>query len=266
MKLTKESLELELLVSRKTVKQVAEENGYTEKSVYALMSRLGVKRPFKYSLNTEKLFNSSDPVTNYLAGLIATDGYLNPKHSRIELQLIGLSEKELLQNILDYFESDAKVAQYKYKYNTEGRYGIGLAADGIREFFSTNFNIPVENKTDTVGVPSSFYSEDCARAYILGCFDGDGSMNVNGPRLSILAKSESFISGIRDIIAEYTGIRISISDTRGYPSLYYQHGSVVKVSEWMYTNAPLCLERKYQKFLNLLQVSNSTTKAPGLLG
>lgn len=266
MKLIKEVLEKELFVNHKTVKLIAEEYGYTEKTVYGLMSRFNIKRPFKYYININKLYNPMDPVTNYLAGLIATDGYLHPKHDRIDIHLIGLSEKHLLESIINYYESNIPVGSYKYKFNPEGRYGIGLTAKGIREFFTDNFNIPIREKTSCVSTPSNFYSEDCARAYIRGCFDGDGYISPNIPRLCILTQSENFISGLRDIIGKYTSIKPSIAYVRGYPALYYQHSSVKEVCDWMYTKSEIIrLERKYLKYLELINASNSSTKAPGLI-
>jgi DNA-binding transcriptional regulator WhiA len=250
MSILPEQLQKELFINKKSVSQIASEYGYTTKSLYGLMSRWGIKKPFKYSINTEKLFNPKDPVTNYLAGLIATDGYLHPKHQRIDIHLVGLSEKQLLENLMNYYESDIPVKQYKYEYNEKGKFGVGITAEGIREFFIDNFGLTLENKTETVGIPKAFNDENCARMYIRGCFDGDGSFNPNIPRLTISMKSERFITGVRDIIDEYLGIRVSIDTSNGYPSLYYQHSNPNQIQSWFYQGyETIRLERKYQKFL-----------------
>ena len=80
-----------------------------------------------------------------------------------------------------------------------------------------------ENKTFNAQVPQSFPSEDCAKAYIRGCIDGDGSIQKDGRCVTIATASEKFISGIVAIVKHYTGIEANqyyICRTREAEHLY----------------------------------------------
>lgn len=241
----------------KSLREIADNYNIKYKTLCANASRWGIlqENRFKYTINTEKLLNPLDPVTNYLAGLIATDGYLHPKHERIDINLVGSSERDLLTDLMRYYGSDIPVKKLKYAFNTKGRYGIGITARGVREFFSDNFNIPIRNKTYDLGFPS-FSNESLAKMFLRGCFDGDGSINSNSGRLMILTASETFISGLRDLIVRYLGIPIAVNHSREYPALYYNVNNALKILEWLYDCKPdIRLKRKYQIYLQLRQVS-----------
>lgn len=65
----------------------------SEGLLYFRATKYKVYKTFKYYVNTEKLYNLCDPNVFYLGGLLATDGYLNKKHSSVEIGLTGESEK-----------------------------------------------------------------------------------------------------------------------------------------------------------------------------
>lgn len=256
--ITRDQLKTELELGN-SARTIGEKYGYPTKTIYGYISRYKLKsRRFKYTIDTEKLLSVSDPVTNYLAGLIATDGYLVKGHERVDIVLVGDSEKELLAKIVDYYNSDIPVNTYRAPNNKE-KHQIGITADGFKAFLVNNFGLVTDNKTLNVTTPQTFSDEDCARMYVRGCFDGDGSFTISTSKLSILTKSEQFITGLRDIIEEYTGYRVTVSLTRGYPALYYQHSAAVEIQRWMYTsNEGMWLGRKFEKFKSVI----SATSAP----
>lgn len=232
----------------KSLHTLAMEFNVSESILEHRVSLFGITKKYKYYINREKLFNIADINTNYLAGLIATDGYLELNHDAIAITLVGEDENKLLTQINEYFESTSKICVYDRK-NI-----LRISTDGIKDFLNKTFNIPYRNKTFYLDVPKTFYNEDCAKAYIRGVIDGDGYIAKNGQRLTIFTASEKFIQGLIDIIKEYTCIDIPISykKTRGvqYPGFYITYRKCRQILDWVYSLEDCFkLERKYKNYL-----------------
>ena len=212
--------------------------------------RSGLTKSHKYKINTTKLFNKEDIVINYLAGLLNTDGYFRKDVDGFDLQLVGEDEKELLESIRDYLESTRPIYIY------QNRFILNVNCDGVREFFSKEFNISVNNKTFETSVPKEFPNEECARAYVRGCLDGDGYIGKTIPRLSFLTASYQLVSGVADIIKTYTGISLKVRQeckrgTNSYPCINASRQQALKILNWVYGgDNSITLKRKYNNYLN----------------
>lgn len=228
----------------KSLKELSEEYSIPTGVLESRRVKYKLTKTYKHPLNTDKFFDLEDPHIWYIAGLIATDGYVPKDRNCIELSLTGDSEKDLLQSILDYYEVKDTISEYK-----ENNYRIRIAADGLNEFFESNFSIKSGPKTFDVRIPSKFYSEDCAKAYIRGCIDGDGTISSQGKSFSILTASEYLISGIVDILNEYVDNRYHMRYERGYPTISGNAKSAKLVLDWVYS-LPNCfkLDRKFKKY------------------
>lgn len=207
----------------------------------------GVVKKFKYKVNTLKLFNIEDPNIWYIAGLIATDGYLAEHPDSFEIDLTGDSEKELLEDIKNYLESTSSINKYGKSYR------LKICAEGIREFLFENFNIPFHSKTFEVGVPQNIFNEDCAKAYILGCLDGDGCIRNN--IVSICNGSFKFISGLKGIIERYLNFDVPLrleerkQTNNKYPIISLTGKKKETLLDWVYSSTCcLKLKRKYLKY------------------
>lgn len=178
--------------TNKSMRELAERGGCTESLIDSRRAKYGLEKKFCYPLNRDNLFDLTDPHLWYLAGLTATEGYVPAKHDTLEIGLTGDSEKELIQDIYNYYECTCPIYQYDERHTA-----IRITAEGLNEFLIEHFIIPQGAKTFTVGVPSSYYNEDCAKAYFRGCLDGDGSIGKDGKGFSILTASHEFIEGLR---------------------------------------------------------------------
>lgn len=233
-----------------SARELAERENIPQRIIEDRYCRYGLKKKFKYHVNTSILFNLQDPQIWYLAGLIATDGYLADYPDSFELTLTGEDEYNLLLNIKNYLESDAPIG----KFNKTNR--LKICAEGIREFLFINFSIPKENKTFDVSIPKNIPNEDCAKAYILGCLDGDGC--IGKKKFSLVNSAEKFIKGFKDIIYNYTGIEICFNyETRKktgntYPCINATGKKAIQILDWVYsTTCKFYLNRKYKKYLDL---------------
>lgn len=237
----------------KSMRQLAVENNISESILDQRRAKYGLKKAFKYPIDTVKLFNPADPNIAYIAGLIATDGFLLRDKNSFEIELHGESETHLLEDIYNYF--DRKAAFRKYGPN----FRLRISADGLNQFFESEFNIKSGPKSYDISVPKNFYNEDCVKAYIRGCIDGDGSISSTPGIFNLLSASFDFVDGLHEIILKYSGIDIPVrvmrsgSHNRDYFLLAAGPGAINKVKlflDWVYSGPGFKLERKYVKYLN----------------
>lgn len=238
----------------KSMRQLAQEEGISEGLLDYRRELFHLKKQFRHPVNRDKLFNLEDPHVYYLAGLIATDGYVPKYHDCFEIGLIGDDERELLEEIKTYFDSKSPLQSYKY---SEGKVNtlLRIASSGLESFLYENFDIPSGAKTATVGVPTFFFNEDCAKAYLHGCIDGDGCIAHDGKSFGLTTLSEKFIRGLHDILLKYTGEDICVYFEKGdgtcrYPTLCASGSKSNKVLGWIYSLSDcFSLKRKEEKFM-----------------
>lgn len=234
-----------------SMRELAEREGISEGIIDERRAKFKLKKNSKYSVNKNKLFNLDDPNVWYLAGLIATDGHLPKTHDCVEIDLSGDSELQLIQKIKEYFESSAPIGNWGGPSNR-----LSLTVAGIQQFFLENFNIPRDNKTFDVEIPNNFPSEDCAKAYVLGCMDGDGCV-MPKQGFEICCGSEKFVEGIRNIFIKYLNLELKpirfesrkAPVNAKYPVFTVAGKKAFQILDWIYsTTCVLRLERKYLRY------------------
>lgn len=231
----------------KSLKILAQEEGITEAVLDNRRRKYGLEKPYKYSVNIDKIFNLKDPNIYYLAGLLATDGYFPQKQDSFELDLSGEDEFQLLTLINSYLESTHPIKTYGKSHR------LRIVAKGSRSFFETNLGIVSHDKSHTVGIPKVFYSEDCAKAYVRGCIDGDGYISKNGYMLVLVCGSYNLVDGLYSIIKKYCNIEcnrsnIIVKDIE-YPRISLYGKKAKKLFDWIYSdNSDFKLIRKYKRY------------------
>lgn len=220
------------------------------------VSKWQLKKPYKYQLQLNRLFNLEDPHLYYLAGLFATDGYFPFNVDAVEIDLTGDSEKKLLEDLRDYYIPDFPIPSYQRPGCSE-HYKLRLSGPNVKNFFEGLLNTPTKNKTFYIKGINAFPSEDCAKAYIRGCFDGDGYISSSKFRVDICTASEIFVVGIRDTLNKYLGLHLNIHWERrksgAYPSLSAAGSTARKLLTWVYSLEDCFkLERKYNKFIRMM--------------
>lgn len=237
--------------THKSLSELSVEFGVPLSTLEFRASHYEITKKYKYQCDTDKLFNMGDCNVYCLAGLIATDGYFPIKSDAFEITLVGDSERELLDKIREYFSVTSSL------YIRGNKSTLRVSTDGIKDFFSKNFNIATFDKTHAlVGLPF-IDNEEMAKAYILGCMDGDGSVGKNRMRFSITTFSEDFITNIRNIIYYHTGVMLNVTynNVRGrrYPTISSSGSKAMTILSWMYSSkTDFRLDRKYNNFIRLM--------------
>jgi hypothetical protein len=241
----------------KSIKGLAAEIGVPDSLLESRIYSYGLKKSHKHSFNVDKFFDVQDPHIWYVAGLAATDGYF-PKHfDAVEFNLVGEDEYNLLNSIREYYESQKEVVQHRKATRQQDWYWL-VSYYGIKEFFYKTFNIPARDKTFNLDVPKCFPSEACAKAYVRGCLDGDGSIAADGKSVRLVTASEPFVKGLGEIVKSYTDIdyRFFYITASGYaagkiyPAIDWNTTRSKPVLDWVYSlENCFKLERKYQRYL-----------------
>ena len=235
----------------KSLHTLANEHNIPESLLESRVTKYKLTKDTKYQLNLNKLYDLTDPHIYYLAGLIATDGYL-PSHLQdtLYIQLSGDSELQLLQNISSYYQSTCPIRSY-----SNNRHLLRWNQPGLHNFLVNNFNLTLKDKTFTVKVPTKFFNEECVKAYILGCLDGDGWISGIANRVKLTTVSEDFVHGLHDLIEATSGINIQYrlesrkNRTKFYPTIEVAGNTAKEFLTWVYSvNLEFKLERKYNNF------------------
>lgn len=215
----------------------------------------------KYKINEEYFDCIDTPNKAYILGLMCADGCnFPPKHTAfISLQE---SDVDLLKQIRTELNSDQPIriidqsnrcSENNYSYNnmcTLNMYSAHICRSleklGVVRNKSLILEFPI--------ISSELYSH-----FIRGYFDGDGSLyqyvkNENNKSIRItFTSTEKFCEKLKEILENTLGIYCGMYDAschNGVTRVLSITGSAsVKVLDWMYKDAELYLQRKYDRYL-----------------
>lgn len=216
----------------------------------------------------------------YLIGLLCTDGYINyPGGSKNAITyscVIKLSTKDenILYNIQKIFGGTITYEDSNgFKIKKKGTICWRIINKDFIEYLKsiglTN------NKTYTLNISNWFnnLTREQKAAFIRGCYDGDGSINIDNMKLtdkkicttSICSASKTFIEMISNYLSNFKGIlheRKKEQSKLATCSLYtyYLNSKEALTLGRIYGNlkeTDLCLERKRKKFEEIRSYYNT---------
>lgn len=228
---------------------------------------------FKKSPGNTHYFDSIDSYAKaYILGFIAADGALVPaKHSSTTSLTITLryEDKEILEFIKSEIGNEGKLTEIIRPSSFD-------KSKTIHHIRYTNANKPIisaiqkygitPRKSLTMGNIIQNIPYDYRDAFIIGYFDGDGSvttrndlyLNDNG----YLCKDNSLYIQVRGTKAFLTGIcnhlNINVSHIKQHdsiPCLSFANKKDTSRMYRCYTNLPFYLKRKHDKFLEKINLS-----------
>lgn len=248
-------------------KEIADKLGIWNTTVKYILKNNGVKLKSsseakrKYEVN-ENFFDIIDTEEKaYFLGFLYADGYNNT--SRYCVRLILQEDDriiiEKLNNLLQpskplYFEKgrfDKRTSNI-----SKNKYGLIIANKHISETLS-NFGC-IRAKTFHIVFPQWLNSK-LQRHFIRGYFDGDGCIyyNKNNKNFRVeMMGTDNLLYSIQNILSEELGFNKTklykkpLMINKNISSLIYGTNSqVMKIKDWLYKDATIYLDRKYNKFL-----------------
>lgn len=211
----------------------------------------------------EDAFSYLDELSCYWAGFIAADGNVDHKN-RVRVML-NYDDSSHLQKLKEFLGAEHKISS-----NTDTYYrsSLELTSKRICSDLKTNFNI-IPNKTDRLVFPHHLSIEGL-KSYIRGYFDGDGSIcesfsNKNSRTTTLYA---TFASGSKNFckdLFQFLGATLSLGGSvqtfsESKQQIKYNTNDAKTLLNWMYKDAEVYLDRKYEKYINLVVYENRAVR------
>ena len=211
----------------------------------------------KYTVD-DNFFKKQNRNMAYILGLIASDGNVSKKENQISIQLLS-KDRNILEKIKDVTSSSRPLDQYVTRDGKDTTKFVVHSAEWKKDL--AKYGI-APAKTFNLSPPfflHPFYKID----YIRGYFDGDGCITFGehstSPSWSIVGASYPVISWIRETLAtDYGIITKSIIEStlptgkKIYRIVYYGFKKNESIYNILYTDSPLFLQRKKEKFQTIL--------------
>lgn len=263
-----EDIRKSYLNGESTVK-IGQRYGTSHHPIRQVLEEMGIDRNQKrfvrkYSLD-ENYFDKIDtPNKAYILGLLYADGSNCISKGTVSISLQE-EDKKLLEDIREEVHSDKPLEYLDYSkknnfgYTYKNQYRLLLFSHHICEQLDKIGMIP--NKSLKLEVPNL---DECLYShFIRGYFDGDGSLTIRYTQdnklrvLTTLTSTECFCNRVRNIIQQSVDIPCGnvydASCHNGVTKVLSISGirQNQKLHTWLYQDADLYLQRKYDKVLEL---------------
>jgi len=230
----------------------------TPGSIKRMASLLGVKKE-QCLTNTlpvnHHYFDISGHNQYYILGFWAADGCVS-KGNRHANYVIRFSQKEkgILEKIRKEFDSQHTITS-SMQDGTQ-YYSFSFTSNQVYEFLYQFFDMPIERKSLTLKWPKSL-PDKYACDFLRGLIDGDGAISCRESRgtyyLSFCTASKSMIDGFTMCIERHIGLSAKIYEYKNMYSIRYYGTKAACIAHFLYKDAELYLDRKYQKYLQMLE-------------
>lgn len=216
----------------------------------------------KYSLN-ENYFSFIDSHEKaYFVGFLYADGYNNTEKGVVKLCLAE-QDKKILEILRSELQTDKPLYEKKQKNkNSQTQYSLDIISKKISKDLE-GFGL-TKAKTFTITFPK-WINDKFLNSFILGYFDGDGSISIqknryNKGNLSIVGTLE-FIEAIEVILKEKLNVNVYINkrhierNNNIFTLNICGNLQILRFLDWIYSDCKFFLERKKEKYL-LLKFDN----------
>jgi hypothetical protein len=195
-------------------------------------------------------FSEYTEENSYWMGFISADGHVGVKRGRIEIKLHSKDVDRLIA-----FRNVVKGDFPIYRYNTRPHVSVVMFS---RKMINDLTEKGIGPKASALRIPLDI-PDTCARHFIRGCFDGDGSISLsrapNGslrPTFQILG-SKCLLEWMSKKLVGQAGVESSINVRlmEGCWALCIgSRCSLIKIKHYFYDNVDesLCMKRKKEKF------------------
>lgn len=244
--------------STETIKKILLSNNIHIRTRFEQAKYTNMKR--SYHCNNNYFSNIDTYNKAWLIGFLASDGTIRKERNSIK---IGLSAKDT--EILEKIKEEIEIIRPIKKYTTNNGFDVvelewsseqhkkDLAKYGI-----------VPNKTYLENHLPNFENDNYTLAYILGYFDGDGSISVSAEnylRLRLCCYREELLKDIAEFFKKRYNITYSLNkdNNRQMYELSISTFYAKQIFQDMYNLNSIHLDRKYQKYLEYLSHETPTS-------
>lgn len=209
----------------------------------------------KYNLNSDYFTKLDCEDKAYWLGFLMADGYNSGKFIRVDIKDDGHLDK--LRDLV-YPDKDMPV---RTKNNGTVYY---LTINNAQILYDLNRHGIVQRKSMVAAYPS--IDSTLNRAFIRGVFDGDGcltySMDGNYRRYKFsIVGNKDLLNIIHQTLSDCTGVYLAMRKHKTITEISVKgNQQIMKVLNWLYTDSTMHLDRKFEKYQDMLQHYESKKK------
>lgn len=211
-------------------------------------------------------FKKHDEYSEYFLGLLLTDGCISSNCTKSSKSInLSLSEIDgyMVEAFRDWASPNSKVSKVLQKINNSYIYSFNFTNTETEEWLYRKGNFKNKSYECKIYTPITWN-------ILRGIFDGDGGFHPNCGHLDffICGKSLVFLKQIK-LFLEKAGLHPYLKERKngqGNNLFYleiYKVEEVLKLGEYMYSNAHIFLKRKYEKWLAFYESRRAYTLNSG---
>lgn len=238
-----------------TYKELAEKFNKSVSSISCLLTRNNLKgkrvnnhyRIYPINQNFFDVIDSEEKA--YFLGILCADGCNHVNNTKISI-FLKESDKNLIVKLNHLLQPD-KPLTYSRKKSGFNQYGLQISNKRISDKLSELGCIP--QKTFTLDLPTyDQVPENMYSHYIRGFFDGDGWL---GKKDISITSSNLFCSKLAEMLLTKYDIKTRIRFKNKVSELCFRRSDVLSFLNWIYKDANIFLERKYQRYLEYHKIN-----------
>lgn len=223
--------------------------------LYDFFSVEGIQRKNKFTYNHDFFEDINNEEKAYWLGFLYADGYLDVPDNKLVVETT-YSDVEHLNKLIEQL-CPLKEAKKKTIEKFHNVYDIAYVYFNSPQICHDLIRAGCTGqKTFTLQFPTSTIKAELLPHFIRGYFDGDGSVHPIQKRNGIYVEfcgNEQFLIDLQNfLVAVVEDYSIVAQTAKGNAYAFRKGGDSVsrKLYEFMYTNATVYLERKYNEFVN----------------
>ena len=262
-----ENIKKMYLEENKSSEEIATFYGVKRYKINYILKKNNIQKSFsesrrKYNLDINYFDEIDTPNKDYILGFLYADGYNNRINNTVVLSL-KREDEEILEKINKELKNEKPIYRYDYINNYDGKERhmseVIFASKHMCE--SLEKLGVIQNKTFTITFPN-FLKENLYPHFIRGLFDGDGCASIYNDEdrerfmVSIMS-TKALCDGMKDFL-KTQDINFNVNKACGKKdeNALIRSGSNKenkKFMEYIYKDADLYMQRKYERFLTFFK-------------
>lgn len=247
-----------------TYQELSEILNRSRNAIQHKISRLGFSKSQysnqKKKLNDSFFHNINSEEKAYWLGFISADGTINNYHSGqygFKLSLKA-SDDSFLKMFLKSISAKFDIVYKQIKLNNK-IYKICEVSFCSKEFVTDLLQYISYNKTQNISMPH--INQKFVRDYIRGFIDGDGCFYINKKNskkksFEMIAYNEKILLDIQQEFSNNNIVsKIYTLKNENKKLGVYANKSLIRLHHYLYDDATIYMERKYEKSLNILKLA-----------
>ena len=219
-----------------------------------------------YALDQNYFDVIDTPTKAYIFGFLCADGSVSREKQTVSMSLQE-GDKDILERIRNEVKSEKPLEFLDYSqkddfgYSYQNQYRLLFFSAHMVDALIANGMLP--RKSYTLVFPDAI-TDELLSHFVRGYFDGNGSVSPNCYSISITS-TDAFCKHLAKIVKEKIDVNFKIADASCHNGItrtmsIYGFSDVSLFLRWIYKDADIMLERKYQTWRNYINNSLPTIK------